>query len=253
MKKCSYCGKEYPDNATRCSVDEQPLLDPTAPPPLPSIIGPPSAPPITAPPAPQVWWTSRRLRIFELLLVCTIAFARSLLASTWYFFSSLDESPTRGTLAYSSSILQEATTLALVWYILMRRSRSFAALGMRWTWPDFGWSFPLYAVARFALYVVYYGIYFSGIQSLGPKHTNDSVGHFLFGGGMSTAIFIFQFLNPFFEELIVRAYLMTEIRELTGSVFKAIVISTAPQTSYHIYQGAPAAHSDGASFLIFSL
>ena len=25
MKKCTYCGKEYPDDATACSVDEQPL------------------------------------------------------------------------------------------------------------------------------------------------------------------------------------------------------------------------------------
>ena len=31
MKKCTYCGKEYPDDATACSVDEQPL----------TLVGPP--------------------------------------------------------------------------------------------------------------------------------------------------------------------------------------------------------------------
>ncbi|HLX70707.1 MAG TPA: hypothetical protein VKV04_13855 [Verrucomicrobiae bacterium] len=28
MKKCSYCGKEYSDEATLCSIDEQPLESP---------------------------------------------------------------------------------------------------------------------------------------------------------------------------------------------------------------------------------
>jgi hypothetical protein len=27
MKKCSYCGKEYPDDATICTVDQQPLQE----------------------------------------------------------------------------------------------------------------------------------------------------------------------------------------------------------------------------------
>ena len=27
MKKCTYCGKEYPDEATSCSIDGQPLKD----------------------------------------------------------------------------------------------------------------------------------------------------------------------------------------------------------------------------------
>jgi len=25
MKKCTFCGKEYPDDALRCLIDEQPL------------------------------------------------------------------------------------------------------------------------------------------------------------------------------------------------------------------------------------
>jgi membrane protease YdiL (CAAX protease family) len=30
MKRCSYCGKEYPDDATLCFIDEQPLVQPSA-------------------------------------------------------------------------------------------------------------------------------------------------------------------------------------------------------------------------------
>ncbi len=43
--------------------------------------------------------------------------------------------------------------------------------------------------------------------------------------------------NPFFEELIVRAYLMTEIGELTGSWLLAVLVSSLVQASYHLYYG----------------
>lgn len=35
MKTCGYCGKEYPDEATVCERDAQPLVDPAAPNPPP--------------------------------------------------------------------------------------------------------------------------------------------------------------------------------------------------------------------------
>jgi hypothetical protein len=38
MKKCSYCGKEYPDDATACSIDAQPLE--TVAPPQPRRLSP---------------------------------------------------------------------------------------------------------------------------------------------------------------------------------------------------------------------
>ena len=33
MKKCSYCGAEYPDDAVMCAIDQTPLDRPSAPPP----------------------------------------------------------------------------------------------------------------------------------------------------------------------------------------------------------------------------
>jgi len=60
-------------------------------------------------------------------------------------------------------------------------------------------------------------------------------------------------LNPFFEELIVRAYLMTEIGELTGSWILAAGLSTALQFSYHLYYGWEGALSLSFQFLVFSI
>lgn len=63
----------------------------------------------------------------------------------------------------------------------------------------------------------------------------------------------FQFINPRYEELIVRAYPMTEIRQLTNSVSKAVILSALLQMSCHFYQSAPMAFGKGASFLVFSI
>ena len=81
----------------------------------------------------------------------------------------------------------------------------------------------------------------------------DKVGNMLFADGISIATILFQVLNPFFEELIVRAYVITEIRWLTKSAVSAVIVSSLLQTSYHFYQGVPAALADGATFLVFSI
>jgi membrane protease YdiL (CAAX protease family) len=61
--------------------------------------------------------------------------------------------------------------------------------------------------------------------------------HGMLGVGISALSIAFICLNPFFEELIVRGYLMTEIVELGGSGGLSILISVAVQMSYHLYQG----------------
>jgi len=75
----------------------------------------------------------------------------------------------------------------------------------------------------------------------------------LFYGGITFATLVAQVVNPFYEEIIVRGYLMTEVTDLTKSSTKAVLLSTALQTSYHFYQGIPAAIAHGGTFLIFSI
>ncbi|TMA36503.1 MAG: CPBP family intramembrane metalloprotease [Deltaproteobacteria bacterium] len=55
------------------------------------------------------------------------------------------------------------------------------------------------------------------------------------------------------EELIARAYLMTEVVALCGSTIVAILASTCFQTLYHLYLGTPTALLSGCSFLFFSI
>jgi membrane protease YdiL (CAAX protease family) len=135
----------------------------------------------------------------------------------------------------------------------MRRGKTFYDLGFSWKTKDFGWSILLYLGGGFASYVVYKIITFAGLTSASHATAVASVSFFLFGGGITLATILFQFLNPFFEEMIVRAYVMTELRFQTNSVSKPVIFSTLLQMSYHFYQGAPLAFSLGAGFLVFSI
>jgi membrane protease YdiL (CAAX protease family) len=60
-------------------------------------------------------------------------------------------------------------------------------------------------------------------------------------------------LNPFFEELLVRGFLITEVESLFGSKSIAVFASVGVQASYHLYQGVPNAIFLSAGFLLFSL
>lgn len=261
MKKCPYCGKAYPDNVERCLTDNELLLgDEPAPTIAPSEL---SAPPSftttkIVTPIPNVILSDRQLRIFEIVLVCVIAFGAGILSSGHLLFLR-----NIGSLGSSSSgsseygwiyrCLLEASSLALLWYVLQRRGKSFVNLGFTWARKYIGWSIILNIGGSLAFYSVYAVIYYSGLTTTSHETASADVGHILFGGGIFFTTMLFQFLNPFFEELIVRAYVMTEVKQLTNSTTKAIIISTALQTSYHFYQGVPMAFAHGATFLVWSV
>ena len=77
--------------------------------------------------------------------------------------------------------------------------------------------------------------------------------HTLLGFGISTLSLVFVCLNPFFEELIVRAYTMTEVLDLGGNQILAVIVSVIVQISYHLYQGLLHGLSLTFLFLVFSI
>jgi membrane protease YdiL (CAAX protease family) len=260
MKKCPYCGGEYADDVERCLIDNELLSGGEAPP-----LGSGATITATTPPLPisenttmilslARGMTDRQLRFIEMVLVCAIAFGTSILASShslFYGSAGRGSSGSYYTWIYTSA--HEIFALVLLWYVLLRRGKTIRDLGLNWRLGDVWHSLVLYIGGSFVFYGVYDVIFWSGLTSTDSHSAADHVGHILFAGGISIVTIVFQFINPFFEELIVRAYVMTEIRQLTNSVAKAVIISTLLQTSYHFYQGVPAAFAHGAAFLIFSI
>jgi membrane protease YdiL (CAAX protease family) len=257
MKKCPYCGREYPDDVERCSVDDVilPGVEVVAVHPGSATLAQSGEPAIL--PGSENFWTERRLLILEVLLVCMIAFGSAIITSSYRFlygYSNLDSGTSSyGAFNWFSRFEREAAALGLVWFLLLRRNKTFKDLGLVWLWKDLGWTLLLIIAGSTAFSLVYDVIYHTGLTSANRYAASLNTGEILFGGGVYVATILFQFLNPFFEELIVRAYLMTQVKFFTHSAMAAILVSTILQTSYHFYQGAPSAIAHGASFLIFSI
>ena len=259
MKVCAYCGRGTEEDLVCCNgcgteFEKPAVVDASR----ETTEREKEFETVTAPlEAPRLG--DRRLRIFELVLVCTIAFGGSILSSTWYALpqnsGSYPASRTfsAGIFKWGNSTLHEGASLALLWYVLVRRSRTFADLGLKWSKKDLGWSILLWISASVGAFAVYGAIHSAGLTMVSRWEATERVDRHLFSGGVSVMTMVFQFVNPFFEELIVRAYLMTEVMQLTNSLTKAVILSTALQTSYHFYQGGPLAFADGSLFLIFSL
>jgi membrane protease YdiL (CAAX protease family) len=89
------------------------------------------------------------------------------------------------------------------------------------------------------------------LRVMGPNRSFDQAA--LFGTSASLLAIAVVVLNPFYEELLVRAFLITEFQGVYLSTTRAVFVSVALQTSYHLYQGLPEALSHVPIFLTFSL
>jgi membrane protease YdiL (CAAX protease family) len=189
----------------------------------------------------------KRQRWFEVCLVLLVACGSPLMNALYLLNYGPEAMPHISTLRWTFGIVQELIGLAMLGYVLSRSGRRIANLGLRWSYQDIGVglllaciSYATYFVGSLFVQVAHYAIY--GSYSYGPSG-NDFFAH------PSVVVIPFTLLNPFFEELIVRAYLMTEVVQLTGSAALAVVVSVLVQSSYHLYYGWVGAISIAFSFL----
>jgi len=194
---------------------------------------------------------SKRYRWFEVTLVLLISIGSGFLSSLHLLNNSQGMLPYPQNFRWTISIFEELTGLLFLGYVLSRRRMRFRDLGLRWSFRDFGIGLVV-AVTAYLAYAVGYAL----IRSLhNAFHWSASSGpsvRQIFGHPSIMAIPLFL-VNPFFEELIVRAYLMTEVRDLTGSWTLAAALSVAVQFSYHLYYGWEAAIALSFQFLVFSI
>jgi membrane protease YdiL (CAAX protease family) len=202
---------------------------------------------------------STRGRVVGLLIVLVTAFGLPIYHSIQLFLSGRQTSDPG---AYTATVIAftlflqmffELLAVAILAYVLLRQGRRLWELGFSFSWKDFPRSIVLAVVAYIALYlsliVASYGYYLmtGRVLDISPKNLNFIDRRFVL------VWILLMLLNPFYEELIVRAYTMTELMHLTGSRLAAVIGSVTIQTAYHLYQGIPAAMALAAMTLIFSL
>ena len=178
-----------------------------------------------------------------------LAFSGSLIRAFVIFKAGPSSSTQVSSARWIEGMFHEAGILLLLGYILWRSGRSFRDIGFRWSFKEAAIGILLYVVA-FSFYIAggtILNVWYYALAGSYPTHVSalQVFGHF------PLIALPFTLLNPFYEEIVVRAYLMTEIRELTGSVAIAAIASLVLQTSYHIYYGWAGAIMLGINFAVF--
>jgi membrane protease YdiL (CAAX protease family) len=197
----------------------------------------------------------RKRRLLALGIVLFVSFGHFIAASAYYLMETTAASSTdlpQLKMRLVGAMIAEAGSLAVLWYVLSGQRRGWKNIGWKLHWTDVPRALILTFGATVATYATFLPVQivvhvYSG-HYLTPKST-----HGVLGVGISALSIAFICLNPFFEELIVRGYLMTEIVELGGSGVSAIVISVAVQMSYHLYQGFTNGIVLATIFAVFSI
>ncbi len=200
---------------------------------------------------PEISKEEKRRRWFEIFLVLGISLGIALLNSFYLLRNAPAVALRMSAFRSLYGFVQESLSLLLLVYVLSRRKLGLRDLGLRWSIRDVVPSIVVtvlggltYVAGVILIQAVRYELYRSIVR--GPDARQ-------FFSNPSIWALPFTLLNPFFEELIVRAYVMTEIKELTGSTMKAIVFSVLLQASYHLYYGWVGALSVAFLFMVFAI
>jgi len=194
---------------------------------------------------------TRNLRWLEVCLLMLVAFGGYFLYSLYILEDGSGAGQQISNARWSVDSLHKLTALFLLIYVLSRRSLRLRDLGLRWSVREVGVGLLISGVS-----VVAYTLGWTVVQLVHYRlfgfwaHEPNVSGLF---ANRSVQAIASCLLNPFFEELIVRAYLMSEVLDLTGSSTLAIALSVAVQFSYHLYFGWAVAISLSFQFLIFAL
>ena len=157
----------------------------------------------------------------------------------------------RAEAGWTFAILEEIASLFLVAYILMRCKVRWRELGIRWSLRGILVGLALAAVS----YAAYWAAYHSFVamhNAFWPTVPFQPEPSSIIGRP-APLLTLLMCINPFFEELIVRAFLMSEVKALTGSWIPAVLLSTLIQASYHIYYGWIVTIALAFQFLVFSI
>jgi membrane protease YdiL (CAAX protease family) len=246
---CTYCGRENDAQATHCwECGTEVAIAASPAPVLPVAVSEPEPAPLPAPA-----FSERSLQIAEVVIVCSVAFGAATFFSLAIFggFAS-GVSSFHGNSQAVYTLVHEGAALALLWWVLARRRESLISWFVPMRGVDIGHAITLIVGSCAAYYISYYLLFEMGLAH-GKAEQFYKVTHQLFGPRIAAGQLAVAFFNPFFEELIVRAYLITMVKQLTGSMQKAVLTSVLVQTSYHLYQGGAGAVSLSLMFLIYSI
>jgi len=178
-----------------------------------------------------------RRRFLALGLVLFVSFGHFIFSSAYSLMGAVSPPEMRqNNVRLMGTLISEVGSLAVLWYVLSGQGRRWRDIGWNFRWMDIPRGGALFFGVVVATYLIWIPVQMSYHSYFGHYLTPKSM-QWVLGVGVSWLSLTLVCLNPFFEELIVRGYLMSEIVDLGGNGVLAIVFSIAVQMSYHLYQG----------------
>jgi membrane protease YdiL (CAAX protease family) len=192
-------------------------------------------------------------RTRDLALLLFVSLSLPIAASVYYSMGHVPSSdPTARSYSVFGGLITETSSLALLWYVISVQGRTWKDLGWNPEWADVPRAALLLLITRAGTYAVLLSFQRYYLLYHGHYLPSKSLGSTL-GFGVTFLSIAFVCVNPFFEELIVRAFTMSEIVNLGGSPWLAIAVSVVAQMSYHLYQGLLRGIGLTILFVVFSI
>jgi membrane protease YdiL (CAAX protease family) len=194
--------------------------------------------------APRIL-SEKVLRSRELLLVLFVCWAQPVFTSIYHLVHG---EVTRNSVTGLSGVIRvidAVAKIALLVYVLSRQGRGLRQLGLTAERPDI--------LPTLLLTIVHFLVNFLFGVRVPPAQLNLAGFPVLAILFASLLLGITLLLSAAAEELIVRAYLITEVVELTGQVPLAVLASACLQGLYHLYQGPFRAMVATVTFLVCSV
>jgi membrane protease YdiL (CAAX protease family) len=186
---------------------------------------------------------ARKLRLCELALVMGVAFLGPTISSLWAWWTDAPITPDTG-FDNLYRILQDGIAISVLAYVLYRQGRSLRTIGLTARFSDIPWTLAVTVCAKLlassivTLFIAYH------VTVPKAHHPPADYGFLKWLAVVPGAAL---------EELVVRAYLMTEVAALSGSMALAVIVSVGFQCFYHVYQGVPAALYHAGTFFAFAV
>jgi len=198
--------------------------------------------------------TERTRRIIQFYLVLAVGFLLPVGNAFGVFLGWLHPQPaTRSRLVFR--ITFELTCILCLYLVLAYQKRWFRDIGFSFALRlnELWHALALFMVALFSDVLLYRALNFliRIYVGHGPFRADDRA--WINGTTFGVLPVLFVLVNPFYEELLVRAFLISEAETIYQSTALAVCMSVALQASYHLFQGLPAALSHLPILLLFSL
>ena len=211
---------------------------------------PPLLPVFTSDVGPQT--LARRQRWIDLCFVIGVTLLPPILASANYAIHPENLQVFVGTsMRPVSYISTYVTGLAVLFYVLWKRGSDSSFFGKLMEGVDIFRGIAIWATTFLAsaIAAVTYTMIYVHVQGHLPHELDFAQ---ILGRQFPGLFIVLLFFNPWFEELIVRGFLMTELTQLTNATV-AIVASTVVQASYHLYEGSWGMVQLVPIFLLYSI